>query len=125
MQTFHYALKPGGFLFLGSSEGITRHARYFRVVDEKHRIFGRRDTGELLLPVLRPSAAALPPMPLPRPTRVDADRIDKSVRRVMEHYAPPYFVVDRQHEILRFSGSEARHYLEPSPGAAKIPNLFS
>jgi two-component system CheB/CheR fusion protein len=33
-------------------------------------------------------------------------------------------VIDRQHEILRFSGSEARHYLEPSPGAANL-NLFS
>ena len=43
---------------------------------------------------------------------------------MMEHYAPAYFVIDRQHEILRFSGSEARHYLEPSPGAANL-NLFS
>jgi two-component system CheB/CheR fusion protein len=63
-------------------------------------------------------------MPLPRPTRADVDRIDRSVRRIMEHYAPAYFVIDRQHEILRFSGSEARHYLEPSPGAANL-NLFS
>ena len=50
--------------------------------------------------------------------------IDKSVRRVMEQYAPAYFVIDRQHQILRFSGSEARHYLEPSPGVANL-NLFS
>ena len=42
----------------------------------------------------------------------------------MEQYAPAYFVIDRQHQILRFSGSEARHYLEPSPGAANL-NLFS
>ena len=78
MQTFHYALKPGGFLFLGTSESITRSAKHFAIVDEKQRIFARRDTGELLLPVSRPSAAALPPMPLPRPTRVDEDRIDRS-----------------------------------------------
>ena len=124
MQTFHYALKPGGFLFLGTSESITRSAKHFAVVDEKQRIFARRDAGELLWPVSRPSAAALPPMPLPRPTRVDEDRIDRTVRRVMEHYAPAYVVIDRQHEILRFSGSEVRHYLEPSPGAANL-NLFS
>jgi two-component system, chemotaxis family, CheB/CheR fusion protein len=61
---------------------------------------------------------------VPLRTRVDEDRIDRSVRRVMEHYAPAYFVIDRQYEILRFSGSEARHYLEPSPGAANL-NLFS
>jgi len=124
VQTCHYALNPGGFLFLGASERITRHAKHFAVADEKHRIFQRRDTGEMLLPFSKPSAAALAPMPFPRPTRVDEDRIDRSVRRVMEHYAPAYFVVDRQHQILRFSGSEARHYLEPSPGAANL-NLFS
>ena len=70
MQTFHYALKPGGFLFLGTSESITRNAKYFAIVDKKHRIFQRRDAGELSSPPLRPSAAALPPVPLPRPTRV-------------------------------------------------------
>ena len=42
---------------------------------------------------------------------------------VMAQYAPAYFVIDRRHEILRFSGSEARHYLEPSPGTANL-NLF-
>jgi two-component system CheB/CheR fusion protein len=124
VQTCHYALNAGGFLFLGASERITRHARHFAIVDDKHRIFQRRDTGELSLPFSKPSAAALAPMPLPRPTRVDEDRIDKSVRRVMEQYAPAYFVIDRQHQILRFSGSEARHYLEPSPGIANL-NLFS
>jgi two-component system CheB/CheR fusion protein len=124
VQTCHYALNPGGFLFLGASERITRHAKHFAIADEKHRIFQRRDAGEMLLPFSKPSSAALAPMPLPRPTRVDEDRIDKSVRRVMEQYAPAYFVMDRQHQILRFSGSEARHYLEPSPGVANL-NLFS
>src|SRR6185295_14190973 len=123
VQTCHYALNPGGFLFLGASERITRHAKHLAIADEKHRIFQRRDTGEMLLPFSKPSAAGLAPMPLPRPTRVDEDRIDKSVRRVMEQYAPAYFVMDRQHQILRFSGSEARHYLELSPGVANL-NLF-
>jgi two-component system CheB/CheR fusion protein len=124
MRTFHYALKPGGYLFLGTAESITRSAKYFAIVDEKHRIFERRDTEDLLLPLSRPFPAALPSMHLRRPTRINQDRVDRSVRRVMEHYAPAYFVIDRQHEILRFSGSEARHYLEPSPGAANL-NLFS
>jgi two-component system, chemotaxis family, CheB/CheR fusion protein len=123
-QTFHYALNPGGFLFMGTSEGITRNAKYLAIADEKCRIFQRPDSREPLLPLSRPSDAGLPPMPLPRSIRVDEDRIDRSVRRVMEQYAPAYFVIDRQHEILRFSGGEARHYLEPSPGTAN-PNLFS
>ena len=124
VQTCHYALNPGGLLFLGGSERIARHARHFAIVDDKHRIFQRSDTGEVSLPFPKPSATALAPMPLPRPTRADEDRIDKSVRRVMEQYAPAHFVIDRQHQIVRFSGSEARHYLEPSPGIANL-NLFS
>ena len=112
------------FSFLGTSEGIARNAKHFKIVDHEHRIFQRRDVGELSLPPLRPSSAALLPVPLPSVVRSNEDRIDNSVRRVMEQYAPAYFVIDRQHEILRFSGSEARHYLEPSPGAANL-NLFS
>jgi two-component system, chemotaxis family, CheB/CheR fusion protein len=124
VQAFHYALSSGGFLFVGTSERITRGVKHFAIVDKKHHVFQRRDTGERLLPFSKASAAALAPMPLPQPTRVDEDRIDKSVRRVMERYAPAYFVIDREHQILRFSGSEARHYLEPSPGVANL-NLFS
>jgi two-component system, chemotaxis family, CheB/CheR fusion protein len=123
VQAFHYALNSGGFLFIGPSERITRGAKHFAIVDEKHHVLQRHDTGERLLPFSKASAA-LAPMPLPRPTGADEDRIDKSVRRVMERYAPAYFVIDREHQILRFSGSEARHYLEPSPGVANL-NLFS
>src|SRR5689334_6863219 len=51
MQTFRYALNPGRFLFLGTSESITRSAKHFTIIDEKQRIFGRRDTGELVWPL--------------------------------------------------------------------------
>ena len=44
--------------------------------------------------------------------------------RVMQHSAPAYFVIDRNHEVIRFSGAETGHYLEPSQGAASL-NLFS
>jgi two-component system, chemotaxis family, CheB/CheR fusion protein len=41
----------------------------------------------------------------------------------MDKYAPAYFVIDRNYEVLRFSGAETGRYLEPSPGAATL-NLF-
>ncbi|MDY6946385.1 MAG: chemotaxis protein CheB, partial [Pseudomonadota bacterium] len=44
MQTFHYALQPGGYLCLGQSESITRKTKLFATLDKKHRIFERRDT---------------------------------------------------------------------------------
>jgi two-component system, chemotaxis family, CheB/CheR fusion protein len=34
MQTFHYALRPGGYLFLGPSESISRESRLFIAADK-------------------------------------------------------------------------------------------
>jgi two-component system CheB/CheR fusion protein len=42
MRTFHFALNPGGALFLGSSEAVTRTAKLFAIRDKKHRIFERQ-----------------------------------------------------------------------------------
>ena len=40
---FHYALRPGGYLMLGTSENVTQHGDLFAPVDKKHRVFQRRD----------------------------------------------------------------------------------
>jgi two-component system CheB/CheR fusion protein len=42
----------------------------------------------------------------------------------MDKHSPAYFVIDKKHDILRFSGGEAAPYLEPSAGTASL-NLFS
>jgi two-component system, chemotaxis family, CheB/CheR fusion protein len=55
IQTFHYALKPGGFLFLGPSEGVTRDTDLFKVLDKKHRILQRRNNDGSPVFGLRPS----------------------------------------------------------------------
>ncbi len=128
-RTFHFALKPGGTLFLGPSESIGRYGNFFTVLDKKHRILSRHDAGRSMPPPFQLPGALTAGAPLPLEPAISTlanveDRIDKSVRRIMEQYAPAYFVIDRNHEILRFSGSEARHYLEPSPGAANL-QLFS
>ena len=126
MRTFHYALRPGGYLWLGQSEGITRNAKLFAAVDKKCRIFQRRETPVAMLPEFPLAApAALTqsgPAATPTAPRVQ-DRIDHGVRRVMEKHSPAYVVIDKHHEILRFSGGEVGRYLEPSPGTASL-NLF-
>src|SRR3984893_14860255 len=38
---FHYALKPGGLLFLGAAESIDRHDDLFSTVDRKWKLFRR------------------------------------------------------------------------------------
>ncbi|MCX2721444.1 CheR family methyltransferase [Roseibium salinum] len=44
IPTFHYALRPGGFLFLGTSESLGQHGELFFTVDKKNRIFQARET---------------------------------------------------------------------------------
>lgn len=126
MRTLHYALRPGGYLWLGPSEGIARNAKLFAAVDKKHRIFQRRETPVAMLPDFPLAAPAVPTQPGPAATRTPPrvqDRIDHGVRRAMEKHSPAYVVIDKHHEILRFSGGEVGRYLEPSPGTASL-DLF-
>src|SRR5258708_22657488 len=43
LPAFHFALRPGGYLFLGTSENISHHGDLFAPVDKRYRIFQRRD----------------------------------------------------------------------------------
>ena len=45
IPTFHYALRPGGYLFLGTSENVSQFDDLFAPVEKKHRIFRRRADG--------------------------------------------------------------------------------
>ena len=55
MARLHYALDPGGILFLGKSESQLRSASLFRPIDPKWRFFERvgvpRDDKEIAMPV--------------------------------------------------------------------------
>ncbi len=115
MRTFHYGLKPGAALFLGSSESVTRANKLFSARDKKSRIFERRDVPGTALPPFSPARqrerAVLGAHPRP-----GEDRIDKSVRRVVDKHNPPHLVLDRTNQIVRFSGGSVGQYLEPAPG---------
>jgi two-component system CheB/CheR fusion protein len=118
MRTFHYALKPGGRLFLGSSESVTRATKLFGVADKKHRIFERREVDGPTLPDLSTIGRRLETMAHPdAPPKRSDDRIDKSTRRVTEKYNPPHVVIDGNDQIVRFSGPAMGQYVELAPGA--------
>lgn len=121
MQTFHYALRPGGYLCLGQSESVTRKTQLFATLDKKHRIFQRRETSaappDFLLAA--PSTAKSDVRARP-PTPRDTNAVDAEVQRVMARHSPAYVVIDHDHDILRFSGGEVGRFLEPSPGTASL-----
>ena len=117
MRSFHYALKPGGRLFLGSSESVTRTAKLFSAADKKHRIFQRRESDSTVLPglLMRSDGGGAKLVPA-APATGFGDRIDKSARRAMEKYYPPHVVLDRNQQIISFSGGAMGPYLEPAAG---------
>lgn len=117
LHSFHYALKPSGQLFLGSSESVTRTTKLFGTRDKKQRIFERREVDGSVMPSL-PSRNAGVPMPLlpSTPLPGSSDRIEKGARRAMEKHNPPHVVIDRSHQIVRFSGASLGRYFEPGTG---------
>jgi two-component system CheB/CheR fusion protein len=113
---FHYALKPNGFLFLGTSENISQHGDLFTSVDKKNRVFQRREDGAAMpqLPVLfrRHGVAgglAENKGPTGRSLRQSIEA------RVLERYAPAHVVVTREGDVINYSAGTGR-YLEAPPG---------
>jgi two-component system, chemotaxis family, CheB/CheR fusion protein len=126
LALFHFALRQGGYLFLGPSETVTSQPKLFAKVDTRARLFkGRSIETERF-------AAELPLGPESvRPTDTEMAQIQFSAReaigrraqRFLEAYAPAAVVIDDQHEIMHFSGRTGR-FLQPTPGTASL-NLFN
>src|SRR5215469_3917669 len=114
---FHYALKPNGFLFLGTSENITQHGDLFSSVDKKNRVFQRREDGAAMpqLPTLfrRHGIGGAGHLeskgPAGRSLRQSVDA------RVLERYAPAHVVVTREGDVINYSAGTGK-YLEAPPG---------
>jgi two-component system CheB/CheR fusion protein len=121
LHTFHYALNPDGLLFLGLSEGVSAQAKLFSVRDRDAHIFQKRDDGEKALPAIPPPGQTpVPPRLNGEHSRTAGDRVERGVRAALAKHSPVFIVVDRQSNILRYSGGEIAQYLEPAAGAASL-----
>ena len=126
---FHFSLRPGGVLFLGSSENVTRHQRLFAPVDRRSRVFRRLETATRIPPDFPLSSRASVPRTfpfrdagLPVPSRLPG-ATGRQAEVIAERYAPAYVVVDRQYDVLHFSGRTG-WFLEPMAGVATL-NLIN
>ncbi|MDP8997570.1 MAG: PAS domain S-box protein [Pseudomonadota bacterium] len=121
LRSFHWALNPQGLLFLGSSEGVSGHTDLFTVQNKAAHLFLRLDADAAFLnmPIpVQPPAAAFPLADVAG--RGSGDRVDRSVRVALAKISPVFIVVDRQSNIVRYSGGEVAPYLEPSAGVASL-----
>lgn len=118
--TFHYALNPGGFLFLGSSETAENPPGLFRSVDRSARIYqSTAHAGEkprLLPRLLGPVRIREQLGQLTRSLTPSAALSDAAMhRRAIERVAPPSILVDDGHRVIHLSDHAGR-YLLPSGG---------
>lgn len=112
LRVFHYALKPNGFLFLGSSESIGDTEPLFAPQDKTVRLFQRRALDRspgLSYPLIPytdtdqfPPASPHPDTSLTVP--VESNYRDTLHKRLLEQYAPPSLLVNESGTILQLSG---------------------
>ncbi len=125
---FHYALRPDGYLFLGTSESADVASAHFRSVDKGHRIY-QRERGPVGV------VEHLPDLPLstvPRGHRVPGRPADprykgaaseaEQHRLALEAHAPPSLLVDWNHDIVHVSESAGRYLQFPS--GTPSPNVI-
>jgi two-component system CheB/CheR fusion protein len=120
IELLHYALRPGGYLLLGTAEMIdARELELFEVVDKAGRVFRRREVERR--PAILPSARRALPLELAPPSRRSDPEVksaaDRSRSIVLEEYAPPSVVVDARGEIRYYWGTKLSVFLPPRAGA--------
>jgi two-component system, chemotaxis family, CheB/CheR fusion protein len=126
MESFHFALRPGGYLFLGTSESISGGRDLFITVDKEHHIFqSRAVTSRMSLP--------LPKLPITnridlrhREERDEARAVERlsyldTHLRLLEQFGPPSVLVNENYDIvhlseragqyMHFTGGEPTHNL--------------
>lgn len=117
-ELFHYALKPGGHLFLGSSESVSA-ADLFRALDKKLGLYQRQAVTSRQL---NPPTVPLVSRPLPLLKTADRDKTPKQAKRdsfgalhqeVVEMYAPPSLLVNEDFNIVHLSLHAGRYLYQP------------
>jgi two-component system CheB/CheR fusion protein len=125
-RTFHYALRHGGYLFLGTSETIDGHA-LFRPVNRDARIFEAAEGAKELPPLPRviagPQIAPMARAPAAAPKDARGN-YGVEHRHALETSAPPSILVDEAHRILNLSDSVGRFLLHAGgPPSTLAPDV--
>ncbi|UOA06919.1 chemotaxis protein CheB [Methylobacter sp. S3L5C] len=128
---FHYALNPGGTLFLGSSESVGEFDDVFIVLDRKAKLYKRKEytynkpnkhTGNFMQQM---TTHEVPLLRAPGKTNHTAKLSLRELteQALLQHVAPASALVNNQGDILYLHGRTGR-YLEPTPGESGINNIL-
>ena len=126
--TFHYALKPGGMLFLGTSESLGSSADLFAAVDRKAKLYQRKDDlaggqGRQSPRRYRPSLMTLHAGEANPAPGIKPSLRELTEQALLQQIAPAAALVNAEGDILYLHGRSGA-YLEPTPGEAGINNII-
>ncbi|WP_077034695.1 chemotaxis protein CheB [Pelomonas sp. KK5] len=120
---FHYSLRPGGTLLLGSSETVGRALDLFTPLAAKSRLFTRGDNAVRIRSVDFPVKRRFPSRPaaqesfLSSSTQAPANLQQLADQVLLREFSPAAVLVNEEGDILYISGRTGS-YLEPAAGKA-------
>ncbi|MGM0500775.1 MAG: chemotaxis protein CheB, partial [Bacillota bacterium] len=131
ISLFSYALNPGGYLFLGTSETLGEANINFSAVDSKWKLYQLKE--DLQTRQLGSEYDFLPPM-----TKIDVEQspqiaaAEKSVeitlrelteQKILKDFSPAAVLVNRDGQVLYIHGHTGM-YLELFPGVSGVNNIL-
>ncbi len=124
LALFHFALREGGFLFLGNAESLGHAETLFEVVSKRWRIYSRGGPAQNRFAELPALAARVAD---PRPAAHTATVISTGrpsattliQAALLEVFGPPTAVVDANERIVYFHGDSEPYLLHPSGEATQ------
>lgn len=125
IPVFHYGLNKEGLLLLGTSESIGDYSDLFTAFEPKAKIYIKNGVNALQKPKRNyefPSIPARNIVPVSTPPfagRKKTNVSNLSSKILLENYAPPSVIIDKNNDALYFSGNTGQ-YLEPPSGEATL-----
>ncbi|MBI4564127.1 MAG: PAS domain-containing protein [Planctomycetes bacterium] len=118
LSILHYALKPGGVLLLGTSEGVNEAPHLFHQIDKRFKVFSKQPSSEHFR--FRPAQEhLLAESPRVERGTTEVDPENAADRITMERYSPPGVLINEDMTILQFRGDVSR-YIRPAAGKATL-----
>src|SRR5262249_5858318 len=122
----HYALQPGGFLWLGNSETIGAYRDLFELETPRQKIYHKKPQSVrynlgTVVQALRKDARAetKPGLTMHEPPTSSLEMQKEADRILLARYAPASVIVNTDYDILQFRGNTGV-YLTPAPGRASL-----
>lgn len=115
----HFALREGGYLFLGNAETVGQRDHLFECISKRWRIYRRVGTG-------RSSGLQFSQWPIregpARAADAEPKLADLALRSLAERFAPASVLIDKNYRALHFHGSTEEFLTQPA-GAPTVDLL--